>query len=74
MFLMRAASITWASGRGLGSGNLDLFGTQMAPPYRLDAISQGPKMSQFSGPNPLPLALVMDAARNKSITREPYKS
>ncbi len=48
MFLMRAASITWASGR-------------------LDAISQGPKKSRFPWPNPLPHALVMDAARIKSI-------
>jgi hypothetical protein len=72
---MRAASITWASGRGMGSGYIDLFRTQIALPYRrLDAISRGPKKSQFSGPNPLPLALVMDAARIKSITREPYKS
>ncbi len=34
----------------------------------IDAISQGPKNSLFPGPNPLPLALVMDAARIKSIT------
>jgi hypothetical protein len=33
-----------------------------------DAISQGPKKSLFQGPNPLPLALVMDVARIKSIT------
>ncbi len=44
------------------------FGPQMALAYRLDAISQGPKNSQFPGPNPLPLALVKDAARIKSIT------
>ncbi len=25
MLFMRAASITWASGRGLGSGNLDIY-------------------------------------------------
>ncbi len=43
IFLMRATSISWESGRGLGSENLDLFGTQMVLPYRLDAISQGPK-------------------------------
>ena len=46
MLLMRAASITWASGRGLGPGNLEFFGPQMALAYRLDAISQGPKNSQ----------------------------
>ncbi len=44
------------------------FGSQMALSYRLDAISQGPKKSRFPGPNPLPLALVMDAARIKSST------
>ncbi len=37
-------------------------------PNRLDAISQGLKNSRFPGPNPLPLAHVMDAARIKSIT------
>ncbi len=51
MLLMRAVSITGASRRGLGPGNLD-------------AISQGPKKP---GPNLLPLALIMDAARIKSI-------
>ncbi len=44
-----------------------LFGPQMALAYRLEAISQGPKNSRFPGPNPLPLALVKDAARIKSI-------
>ncbi len=29
MLLMRAASITWASGMGLGPGNLDFFGPKM---------------------------------------------
>jgi hypothetical protein len=47
---------------------LDFFGPQMSLAYRLNAISQGPKKSRFPGPNPLPLALVMDAARIKSIT------
>jgi hypothetical protein len=56
-------SITWASGRGLGPGSFEFFGPQMALAYRLEAISQGPKNSRFSGPNPLLLALVMDAAR-----------
>jgi hypothetical protein len=37
-----------------------LSGPQMALAYRLDAISQGPKHSRIPGPNPLPLALVMD--------------
>ncbi len=47
---------------------LDFFGPQIAFAYRLDAISQGPKSLDFQGPAPLPLALVMDAARIKSIT------
>jgi hypothetical protein len=34
----------------------------------LNAISQNPKKSLFPWPNPLPLALVMDAARIKNIT------
>jgi hypothetical protein len=41
---------------------------KMALTYRLDVISQGPKNSRIPGPNPLPLAQVMDAARIKSIT------
>jgi hypothetical protein len=36
--------------------------------YWLDAISQGSKKSSFPGPNPLPFALVMDAACIKSTT------
>ncbi len=52
MLLMQAASITWASGRGLGPGNLEFFGPQMALAYRLNAISQRPKNSRFPGPNP----------------------
>ncbi len=47
----------------------NFFGPQMAFAYRLDAISQGPKKSRFPGPDPFPLALVMDAALVKSITR-----
>ncbi len=39
----------------------------MALAYQLDAISQSQKNSQFPGPNPFPLALVMDAGRIKSI-------
>jgi hypothetical protein len=49
--------------------DLDFFGPyEMALAYRLNVISQGPKKSRFQGPNPLPLALIMDAARIKSIT------
>jgi hypothetical protein len=47
MLLMRAASIIWASGRGLGTGNLEFFGSQMALAYRLDAISQNLKNYRF---------------------------
>jgi hypothetical protein len=47
----------------------------MALAYRLDIISQGQKNLDFQDPTPLPLALVMDAARIKSLTRTgPYKS
>jgi hypothetical protein len=74
MLLMQAASISWVSRTGLGPGNPEFFGPQMAFPHRLDAISQGPKNSQFPGSNPLPLALVMDAALIKSITHGAYKS
>ncbi len=74
MLLMGAASIRRASGRGLGPGNqsgIEPVGECHLGPknaYRLDAISQTPKNSRFPGPNPLPLALVKDAACIKSIT------
>ncbi len=38
--LISLRSITRASGRGLGPGNLEFFGPQMALAYRLDAISE----------------------------------
>ncbi len=60
-------SITWASGKGLGPGNLKFFGPQMALTFRLDVISQGPKNSQFPWPNPLPLAHVNGCARIQNI-------
>jgi hypothetical protein len=47
---------------------LVFFRPQMELPYLLDAISQDLKNSRFPGPNPLPLALIMDAAHIKSIT------
>ncbi len=53
MLLKQAASITWAFKRGLGPGNLNFFGLQMALSYRH---------------NPRPLALIMDAARIKRIS------
>ncbi len=46
----------------MGPGNLDFFVPQMARAYRLDAMSQGPKIFDFHGTNPLPLGQVMDAA------------
>ncbi len=69
MLLMLEASITWAIGTELGAGNLEFSGPQMALAYGLHAIALGPKNSRFLGLNPLPLALVMDTARIKSITQ-----
>jgi hypothetical protein len=59
---------------GLPFYKLEFFGPQMALAYRLDAISQGPKNSRFPGPNPLPLALVMDLHASKKLRTVPYKS
>jgi hypothetical protein len=73
MLLMRANPLLGqGGGRGVGPGNRDFFGPQMALAFRLNAISQGPKKYQFPGPSPLPPALVMDAARIKSITHKSY--
>jgi len=52
---------------------LEFFGPQMALAYRLDAISQGPKNSRFPGPNPLPLALLMDMLASKTLCTGLYK-
>jgi hypothetical protein len=46
---------------------LEIFGPQMALVYRLNAISQGPKNSQNTGPNPLTLPLVMDKHASKTL-------
>jgi hypothetical protein len=67
-------SITRASGRGKGPGILKFFGPQMALAYQLDDISQGPKNSRIPGPNPLPLALVMDMHASKTLCIGLYKS
>ncbi len=71
MFWMRAYLGKW---EGDGPWNLEFFGPQMALAYRLDAISQGPKNFQFSGPNPLPLGLVMDMHASKTLCTGLYKS
>ncbi len=42
--------------------------------YRIDALSQGTKNSQFPGPNPRPLALVMDMHESKTLCTGLYKS
>jgi hypothetical protein len=62
MCMMQAAYITLASERGLGPGNFHWWA-----PNRLDAILQDPKKVSIPGPNPLPIALVMDVARIKII-------
>ncbi len=51
-----------------------VFGPQMALAYWLDAISQCPKNSRIPGPNPLPLALVMDMHASKTLCTGLYKS
>jgi hypothetical protein len=67
MIFDASRSITCASGRGLGPANFEFFGSKMTLAYRLNAISQGPKNSRFPGPNPVPLALIMDL-HEKNIT------
>ncbi len=54
--------------------SLQFFEPQLALAYRLDAISQGPKNSCIPGPNPLPLALVLDMHASKTLCTGLYKS
>ncbi len=65
MFLMSADPL---------HGQVGNLRPKMALPYRLDDVSQGPKKSRFPGPNPLPLALVMDLHASKTLCTGPYKS
>ncbi len=53
----------------VSSKHVEFFGPQMTLAYWLDAIAfTGPKKLSISRAQPLPLALVKDAARFKSIT------
>jgi hypothetical protein len=64
----------FCKGGGGGRERPEFFGPQMALAYRLDAISEGPKNSRIPGPNPLPLALVMDMHASKALCTGLYKS
>jgi hypothetical protein len=55
MFWMRVSPLLGLVGGGWALEISSFFGPQMLHAYRLDAISQGPKNSQFLGPNPLPI-------------------
>ncbi len=74
MFWMRAYPLLGQVGGGWALEISSFLGPTMALAYRLDAISQGPKNSQFLGPNPLPLALVMDKHASKTFCTGLYKS
>ncbi len=64
-------SITMASGRG-GPGNRDFFGPcEMALSSQESAI-QDPTKLRFPGPNPLPLAQVMDFPASKALCTEDF--
>jgi hypothetical protein len=66
MLLIRAASITRASGRGLGPGNQDFSGPVKW--HQADRqVPFGAKKVEISRANSLPLAQVMDAACIKTI-------
>jgi hypothetical protein len=67
VMIFDACSITWASGRVSGPGNLEFFWPQMALPYWLDAISQGPKTHNFQA-HPPPTCPSNGSARIKNIT------
>ncbi len=61
MLLMLEASITWASGRGVGPGNRDFFGPcEMASSLQASAIASTPLTQP-------PLILPLDSAPSASI-------
>ncbi len=72
MFLMRTYPLLGQVEGGWGI--LKLFGPQMALAYPLDVISQDPKNSRIPGPNPLPLALIMDMHASKTLWTGLYES
>jgi hypothetical protein len=67
MLLMRA------SGRGLGPGNQDFLGPCEMTSSREASAIWGPKMLRFTGPNPLPLAQVMDFPASKALRTGAYQ-
>ncbi len=62
-------SFIWASGRGWALEILTFLDPKWHSPGGFIAISQGPKKSWFPGPQPLPLALVMDCPHQKHYVR-----
>jgi hypothetical protein len=59
---------------GVGPWKSRVFWAPNRNPYQLDAISQDQNNSRFSGPNPLPIAHVMDLHASKTLHTGPYKS
>jgi hypothetical protein len=67
-------SSTWASGRGLGPGNLDFLGPKYHSPNGSIPFHRAQKKSRFPGLNPLPFALVMELPVSQALRKRPYKS
>ncbi len=67
-------SITRASGRGLSPGNRDFFGPCEMASSRYAHAVWGSKKSRFPGPNPLPLAQVVDLPTPKALHTGLYQS
>ncbi len=67
-------SITRPSGRGLDPRYLYFFGPFERASSRQANAFWGPKKLRFSGPNPLPLAQVMDLPTSKALHTGPYQS
>ncbi len=65
-------SITRTSGRGLGPENWKFFG-----PCKITSSRRaiwGPKISRFPGPNPFPLAQIMDMHASKTLCTRLYNN
>jgi hypothetical protein len=74
MILMRADPLLGQVGGGWALEISSFLGPKWHSPIGLLPFYRAQKNSQFPGPNPLPLALVMDMPASKALHTGPYES